>query len=64
MISLLNTLHPAPCAVCSDQLLPEAELVHGNGEVARLVVAVVQVAVVHRDQVHVTEDEAVILSVL
>lgn len=54
----------SPCTVHSDQLLPEAELVHGDGEVARLVVAVVQVAVVHGDQVHITEDEAIILSIL
>lgn len=55
---------PAPCMPYSDQLLPEAELVHGDGEVARLVVAVVQVAVVHGDQVHVAEDEAVVLGIL
>lgn len=43
---------------------PEAKLVHGDGEVSRLVVAVVEVAVVHGDQVHVAEDEAVVLGVL
>lgn len=43
---------------------PEAKLVHGDGKVSRLVVAVVQVSVVHGDQVHITEDEAVILCVL
>lgn len=39
---------------------PEAELIHGDGEVPGLIVAVVQVAVVHRDEVHVAEDEAVV----
>lgn len=43
---------------------PEAKLVHGDGEVPRLVVAMVEVAVVHRDQVHIAEDEAVVLGVL
>lgn len=43
---------------------PEAKLVHGNGKVSRLIIAVVEVAVVHRDQVHVAEDEAVVLCVL
>ena len=43
---------------------PEAKLVHGDGKVPRLVVAVVEVAVVHRDQVHVAEDEAVVLGLL
>ena len=43
---------------------PEAELVHGNGEVAGLVATAVQVAVIHGDQVHVTEDEAVVGGVL
>lgn len=63
MISLLYTAR-APCTLRSVLLLPEAELVHGDGEVARLVVAVVQVAVVHGDQVHIAEDEAVILGIL
>ena len=43
---------------------PEAKLVHGDGKVPGLVVAVVEVAVVHGDQVHVAEDEAVVLAVL
>lgn len=43
---------------------PEAKLVHGDGKVPGLVVAVVEVSVVHGDQVHVAEDEAVILGVL
>lgn len=43
---------------------PKAELVHGNGEVARLVATAVQVAVIHGHQVHVTEDEAVVGGVL
>lgn len=43
---------------------PEAELVHGDGEVPRLVIAVVEVTVVHRDQVHIAKDEAVVLCVL
>lgn len=42
---------------------PEAKLVHGDGEVSRLVVAVVEVAVVHWDQVHIAKDEAVVLCV-
>lgn len=44
--------------------LPEAKLVHGDGKMAWLVVAVVQVFVVHRDQVYVTKDETVVLCVL
>lgn len=44
--------------------IPETKFVHSNGKVSRLVVAVIQVAVVHRDQVHVAEDEAVVLCVL
>lgn len=43
---------------------PEAKLVHGNGKVAGLVTTTVQIAVIHRDQVHITEDEAVIGSIL
>lgn len=43
---------------------PEAKLVHSNGKVAGLVTTVVQVAVIHGDQVHVTEDEAVVGGVL
>lgn len=43
---------------------PEAKLVHGDGKMSRLVVAVVEVAIVHWDQVNITEDEAVILCVL
>jgi len=43
---------------------PETKLVHGDGEVPRLVVAMVEVAVVHRDQVHVAKDEAIVLAVL
>lgn len=43
---------------------PEAELVHGHGKVAGLVATAVQVAVIHGDQVYVTEDEAVIGGVL
>lgn len=30
-------------------MLPEAEFVHGNGEVTGLVVTVVEVPVIHRD---------------
>lgn len=43
---------------------PEAKLVHGDGKVSRLVIAVVEIAVVHGDQVHVAEDEAVVLCIL
>lgn len=59
LLPLLLKSHAEP-NICTS---PEAELVHGDGEVSRLVVAVVEVAVVHRDQVHVAEDEAVVLSV-
>lgn len=43
---------------------PEAKLVHGDGEVSWLIVAVVEVPVIHRDQVHVTKDEAVVICIL
>lgn len=43
---------------------PETKLVHGNGKVAGLVTTAVQVAVIHGDQVHVTEDEAVVGGIL
>lgn len=43
---------------------PETKFVHGDGKVSRLVVAVVEVAVVHWDQVHIAKDEAVVLCVL
>lgn len=49
---------------CNRVLPPEAKLIHGDGEVPGLIVAVVQVAVVHRDEVHVTEDEAVVRGLL
>lgn len=45
-------------------VIPETKFVHGDGEVSGLVVAVVEVAVVHWDQVHVTKDETVVLCVL
>lgn len=45
-------------------LPPEAELIHGDGEVPGLIVAVVQVTVVHGDEVHVAEDEAVVRRLL
>lgn len=45
-------------------LPPESKLVHGDGEVPRLIIAVVEVAVVHGDEVHVTEDEAVVRGLL
>lgn len=38
-------------------LSPEAELVHGHRQVPRLTEALVGVAVIHGDQVHVTEDK-------
>lgn len=64
-------MHMKTCANTVDTMIPhqlsrppEAKLVHGDGEVSRLVVAVVEVAVVHGNQVHVTEDEAVVLGVL
>lgn len=43
---------------------PEAKLVHGDGQVSGLTEAPVDVAVVHGDQVHVTEDEALVVVVL
>lgn len=43
---------------------PEAKLVHGDGKVSRLIVAVVEIAVVHGDQVHIAEDEAVVFCIL
>lgn len=43
---------------------PETKLVHGNGKVAGLVTTAVQVAVIHGDQVHVTEDETVVGGIL
>lgn len=52
------------CSVLHFFRSPEAKLVHGDGKVSRLVVAVVEVSVVHGDQVHVAEDEAVVLCVL
>ena len=42
----------------------EPELVHGHRQVAGLAVALVGVAVVHGDQVHVAEDEAVVVVLL
>lgn len=42
-------------------VLPEAKLVHGDGEMARLTEALVGVAVVHRDQIHIAEDEALVI---
>lgn len=44
--------------------LTGSQFVHGNGKVAGLVTTAVQVAVIHGDQVHVTEDEAVVGRVL
>lgn len=44
-------------------MLPEAKFVHGNGKVTGLVITVVQVPVIHRDQVHVTENEAVVFCI-
>lgn len=43
---------------------PEAELVHGHGQVSGLAEAPVGVAVVHGDQVDVAEDEAVVVILL
>lgn len=45
-------------------LPPEAKLIHGDGEVPGLLVAVIKVAVVHRDEVHVAENEAVVRGLL
>lgn len=43
---------------------PEAKLVHGNGKMARLLIAVIEIAVIHRNEIHITEDETVVLGVL
>lgn len=43
---------------------PKPKLVHGHGKVARLTEALVDVAVIHGDQVHVTKHEAVIVVLL
>ncbi len=43
---------------------PEAELVHGHGQVSRLAETLVGVAVVHGDQVDVAEDEALVVVLL
>lgn len=42
----------------------EAKLVHGHGQVSGLTEALVGVAVVHGDQVHVAEDEALVVVLL
>ena len=43
---------------------PEAKLVHGHRQVSRLAEALVDVAIVHGDQVHVAEDKAVVVVLL
>lgn len=45
-------------------VLPKTKLVHGHREVARLAGAHVGVAVVHGDDVYITEDETVIIVLL
>lgn len=40
---------------------PEAELVHGHRQVSRLTETLVGVAVIHGDQVHITEDKALVV---
>lgn len=44
-------------------MLPEAEFVHSNSEMAGLFVTVVDVPVVHRNQVHIAENKAVVFSI-
>lgn len=44
--------------------LPEAELVHGHRQVPGLVEAPVEVAVVHGNEVHITEDKALVVILL
>lgn len=46
------------------EVSPEAKLVHGDGQVPGLAEAPVGVTVVHGDQVHVAEDEAVVVVLL
>lgn len=43
---------------------PEAELVHGHRQVSRLTETLVGVPVVHGDQVHVAEDETLVVVLL
>lgn len=43
---------------------PEAELVHGHGQVSRLTETLVDIPIVHGDQVHIAEDEALIVVLL
>lgn len=43
---------------------PEAKLVHGHRQVTGLAVALVGIAVVHGDQVNVTEDKTVVVVLL
>ena len=43
---------------------PEPKLVHSNGKVPWLLIAAIEVAVVHGDEVHIAEDEAVILLIV
>lgn len=43
---------------------PEAELVHGHRQVSRLAETLVGVAVVHGDQVDITEDETLVVVLL
>lgn len=45
-------------------ILLKTKFVHGHREVTRLAGALVGVAVVHRDDVYITEDETVIIILL
>lgn len=64
IIHPLYDLQKKPVAIRSIfDVLPEAEFVHGNSEMAGLVVTVVQVPVVHRNQVHVAENKAVVFTI-
>lgn len=61
----VNKYYVTCCIVCRWYLfLPKTKLVHGHREVARLAGALVGVAVVHGDDVYITEDETVIVILL
>lgn len=43
---------------------PEAKLVHGHRQVSRLVETLVDITIIHGDQVHIAEDETLIVVLL
>lgn len=45
----------------ADEAIPEAKLVHRHRQVSRLAEALVDVAVVQGNQVHITEDKTVVV---